>query len=130
MSTTEAPPAAAGVIGQRLLRRGDPLLTGAATYTSDLEVPGARHLAILRSPDAHARITAIDTTAAAAMPGVVAAHTGAGLADVPLPAGPFHEWMAIHGTSTKSDTAGTDVGDHTGVTARTTTASPDDGGQS
>ena len=61
---------------------------------------------------------------------VVDALSGLGVTDVPMPASPFNVWMAIHGASTKSDTAGTDVGDHTGVTARTTTASPDDGGQS
>ena len=49
MSTTEAPPAAAGVIGQRLLRREDPaLLTGEARFTNDLDVPGALHLALVR----------------------------------------------------------------------------------
>jgi carbon-monoxide dehydrogenase large subunit len=80
MSTTEAP-AAAGVIGQRLLRREDPaLLTGEAKFTNDLDVPGALHLALVRSPYAHARITGIDTSAAAAMPGVVAVHTGEDLA--------------------------------------------------
>ena len=39
-----------------------------------------QHLAILRSPVAHARITGIDTTAARGMPGVVAVFTGADLA--------------------------------------------------
>ena len=82
MSTTEAPaPAAAGVIGQRLLRREDPaLLTGEAKFTSDLDVPGALHLAVVRSTYAHARITRIDTSAAAALPGVVAVYTGDDLA--------------------------------------------------
>ncbi|HEU4841255.1 MAG TPA: xanthine dehydrogenase family protein molybdopterin-binding subunit, partial [Ilumatobacteraceae bacterium] len=90
MSTTEAPaPAAAGVIGQRLLRREDPaLLTGEARFTSDLDVPGALHLAVVRSTYAHARITRIDTSAAAALPGVVAVYTGDDLADAwaaPMP---------------------------------------------
>ncbi len=87
MTTTEAAPA--GVIGQRLLRREDPaLLTGEAKYTSDLDVPGALHLALVRSPYAHARITSIDTSAAQEVPGVVAIHTGADLADAwaaPMP---------------------------------------------
>jgi carbon-monoxide dehydrogenase large subunit len=39
------------------------------------------HLALVRSPHAHARISAIDTSAAAAMPGVVAVFTGADLVD-------------------------------------------------
>ncbi len=86
MTTTETP---TGVLGQRLLRREDPaLLTGEAKYTNDMHVPGALHLAVLRSPYAHARIVSIDTTAAAAMDGVVAVYTGADLADAwaaPMP---------------------------------------------
>ena len=61
------------VIGQRLLRREDPaLLTGEAKYTNDLVIPGALHLAVLRSPYAHARIKSIEVSDAASMPGVVA----------------------------------------------------------
>jgi carbon-monoxide dehydrogenase large subunit len=86
MTTTET---TAGVLGQRLLRREDPaLLTGEAKYTSDMHVPGALHLAVLRSPYAHARITSIDVSAAAAMEGVVAVYTGADLSDAwaaPMP---------------------------------------------
>ena len=58
MTTVEAP---TSVIGQRLLRKEDPaLLTGEAKFTNDLNVPGALHLALVRSPYAHARITSID----------------------------------------------------------------------
>ena len=65
------------VIGQRLLRREDPaLLTGEAKYTNDLAIPGALHLAVLRSPYAHARIKSIDVADAKMMPGVVAVYTG------------------------------------------------------
>ncbi|MFM8994438.1 MAG: xanthine dehydrogenase family protein molybdopterin-binding subunit, partial [Actinomycetota bacterium] len=65
------------VIGQRLLRREDPaLLTGEAKYTNDLAIPGALHLAVLRSPYAHARIKSIDVADAKEMPGVVAVYTG------------------------------------------------------
>jgi carbon-monoxide dehydrogenase large subunit len=86
MTVTEDRPAA--VLGQRLLRREDPaLLTGEAKYTNDLNIAGALHLALLRSPYAHARITAVDVSAAAAMPGVVAAYSGADL--VSLWAGPM-----------------------------------------
>jgi carbon-monoxide dehydrogenase large subunit len=88
VTTTEVAPAA-GVIGQRLLRREDPaLLTGEAKFTNDLDAPGALHLAVVRSPYAHARILRIDTAAAAALPGVVAVHTGADLAGLwaaPMP---------------------------------------------
>ncbi|MEK7292462.1 MAG: xanthine dehydrogenase family protein molybdopterin-binding subunit, partial [Actinomycetota bacterium] len=68
------------VIGTRLLRREDPaLLTGEAKFTNDLNIPGALHLAVLRSPHAHAKIIAIDTTTALGSPGVVAVYTGADL---------------------------------------------------
>lgn len=76
MTITEAPPT--GVIGTRMLRREDPaLLTGEAKYTNDLAIPGALHLAIKRSEHAHARIVSVDLSAAKAMPGVVAAYSGA-----------------------------------------------------
>jgi carbon-monoxide dehydrogenase large subunit len=77
------------VLGQRRLRREDPvLLTGEAKYTADLPVAGALHLAVLRSPYAHARITSVDVSGALAVPGVVAAYSGADLADcwaAPMP---------------------------------------------
>ncbi|MHB1535888.1 MAG: xanthine dehydrogenase family protein molybdopterin-binding subunit [Acidimicrobiales bacterium] len=91
MTATEAPPTAGGVIGQRLRRREDPaLLTGEARFVADLVVPGALHAALVRSTVAHARISSIDTAAAAAMPGVVAVYTGADLSGEwagPLPCG-------------------------------------------
>ncbi|MFZ4720297.1 MAG: xanthine dehydrogenase family protein molybdopterin-binding subunit, partial [Ilumatobacteraceae bacterium] len=65
------------VLGTRLLRREDPaLLTGEAKYTNDLHLPGALHLAVLRSPYAHANIRSIDLSAAKAAPGVVAVYSG------------------------------------------------------
>jgi carbon-monoxide dehydrogenase large subunit len=86
MSVTEAPTSA---IGTPLLRKEDPaLLTGEARYTNDLNVPGALHLAVLRSPFAHARIASIDVSGALQQPGVVAAYTGADLVDAwaaPMP---------------------------------------------
>ena len=70
----------AGVIGTRMLRREDPaLLTGEAKYTNDLVLPGALHLAVLRSPYANAKILSVDVSAAAAIPGVVAVYSGADL---------------------------------------------------
>jgi len=89
MTVTEDPPTTTAVIGTRRLRREDPaLLTGEGRFTADLSIPGALHLALARSPYAHARITSIDATAAAALPGVVAVYTGADLADAwaaPMP---------------------------------------------
>ena len=87
MTVTEARPTT--VIGQRLLRREDPaLLTGEARFTADLDIPGALFLAVVRSPYAHARITTVDTSAAAGADGVVAVYTGTDLADAwaaPMP---------------------------------------------
>ena len=77
------------IIGQRMLRREDPaLLTGEAKFTNDLVIPGALHLAVLRSPYAHARIKSINVSDALAMPGVVAVYTGKDLRDAwaaPMP---------------------------------------------
>jgi carbon-monoxide dehydrogenase large subunit len=65
------------VIGTRLERREDAaLLTGEARYVDDLNVPGALHVALLRSDRAHARIRSIDTSEATSAPGVVATFTG------------------------------------------------------
>ncbi len=87
MTATEAP--TSGFIGTRMLRREDaPLLTGEAKYTADLPIPGALHMAVLRSPSAHARILSIDTSAALTLPGVVAVHPGEDLMDLwatPMP---------------------------------------------
>ena len=88
MTMTDAATPANTVLGKRRLRKEDPaLLTGEAKYTNDLNIPGALHLAVLRSPYAHARILSVDVSAALAMPGVVAAYSGADL--VPLWAGPM-----------------------------------------
>jgi carbon-monoxide dehydrogenase large subunit len=55
------------------------LLTGRGRYTDDISMPGQTHGVVLRSPHAHARITALDTAAAKAVPGVLAVITGADL---------------------------------------------------
>ena len=66
----------------RMLRKEDPrFLRGKGHYCDDVQLPGMLHLAILRSPVAHARILSIDTTAAAAHPKVKAVVTGAALAE-------------------------------------------------
>ena len=57
------------------------LITGRTIWTENVMLPGMLHLAILRSPMAHARITSIDVSPALAMPGVVAAFTGRDVAD-------------------------------------------------
>ena len=75
------------ILGTRVLRTEDPrFLTTGGVYTEDLtddRLAGACHVFFVRSPIAHARIVGIDLTAALAAPGVVAAYTGADLADLP-----------------------------------------------
>jgi carbon-monoxide dehydrogenase large subunit len=70
-------------IGQSLKRFEDPkLLTGQGSFVDDIQLPDMLHVAILRSPHAHARIRAIDSAAARNMTGVVAVLTGADIAGV------------------------------------------------
>jgi carbon-monoxide dehydrogenase large subunit len=61
------------------------LITGAGRYLDDISMPGMTYAAILRSPYAHANIRSIDTSAAQAMPGVVAVITGGDIPYNPLP---------------------------------------------
>ncbi len=66
-----------GEIGQSVKRVEDArFLRGKGNYMDDIELPGMLHMAILRSPHAHARLKSIDTAAAGAMPGVIAVVTG------------------------------------------------------
>ncbi len=68
------------VLGQSVQRREDRrFLTGAAKFTADMNREGQLYGAVLRSPQAHALINAIDTSAAAALPGVAGVYTGADL---------------------------------------------------
>src|SRR5258706_12588809 len=55
-------------------------LLGRGRFVTDIELPGALHCVLVRSPHAHARISAIDTAAAAASPGVTAVFTGVDIA--------------------------------------------------
>src|SRR6202030_360481 len=67
-------------VGRSLRRREDrKFLTGRGRYVDDIKLPGTLHLAILRSPHAHARITGIDLSAAKAAAGVRLAVDGADL---------------------------------------------------
>src|SRR5688500_17548265 len=68
-------------IGQAIKRVEDVrLLRGGGHYQSDVHLPGEAHAVVIRSLHAHARIRAIDTSAALKAPGVVAVLTGADLA--------------------------------------------------
>ncbi|WP_440555770.1 xanthine dehydrogenase family protein molybdopterin-binding subunit [Streptomyces sp. SCPE 10] len=69
-------------VGRARLRKEDArLLTGQTTWTDNIQVAGMLHLAILRSPMAHARITRVDVAPALERPGVLAAFSGADLAE-------------------------------------------------
>ena len=65
-----------GWLGQSVKRKEDDrFLQGRGNYVDDIRLPGMLHMAILRSPLAHARIRSIDTSQAAQAPGVVAVVT-------------------------------------------------------
>ncbi|MEU6478718.1 molybdopterin cofactor-binding domain-containing protein [Streptomyces sp. NPDC047017] len=73
--------AVAGEVGRARLRKEDArLLTGQTNWTDNITVTGLLHLAVLRSPMAHARVERIDVSPALERPGVVAAFTGRDLA--------------------------------------------------
>jgi carbon-monoxide dehydrogenase large subunit len=68
---------ASRIFGSGIKRREDPgLLTGQSKFTDDFTLPNLAHLAVARSPYAHARIKAIRTKKAAGMPGVLGVYTG------------------------------------------------------
>ena len=68
-------------IGQSVERVEDArLLTGHGRFTDDVQLPGMAHGVTLRSPHGHAEIRSIDTSAAAAMPCVLAIYTAADVA--------------------------------------------------
>ncbi len=81
----------------------DLLLKGAGQFTDDVTADGLTHLFFLRSPYAHAQITAVDASAVRAMPGVLLVVTGAdllaaGVKPVPGVAG----FMRADGTPARS----------------------------
>ncbi len=77
----EAEETAGSFIGASVRRIDAPAkVSGALRYAGDTVMPGMLHMAVLRSPHAHARILGIDTAAAAALPGVECVVTAA---DVP-----------------------------------------------
>jgi carbon-monoxide dehydrogenase large subunit len=80
------------ILGTRVRRTEDPnLLTGAARYLNDLDLPGKLHAVFARSDVAHARLAAVHTDDARAVPGVVAVYT----ADE-LGVAPHHGFVAVH----------------------------------
>ncbi|MFQ5522026.1 MAG: xanthine dehydrogenase family protein molybdopterin-binding subunit [Acidimicrobiia bacterium] len=76
-------------IGARVQRREDPaLISGGASYVDDIVPTGTLHLALVRSPFAHAEITGIDVNAAREVPGVWAIITPDQVAGVSMPPTP------------------------------------------
>jgi carbon-monoxide dehydrogenase large subunit len=86
--TAVQPEAGAAHVGRAMRRKEDPrLITGRASYVEDLTLPGVLHAAIVRSPEAHAKIVSIDASAALARDDVAGVYTGADMTDLlgPLP---------------------------------------------
>jgi carbon-monoxide dehydrogenase large subunit len=82
MTATEERTAREAAVGRAVPRKEDAhLVTGRTTWTDNQTAPGLLHVAFLRSPMAHARISRVDVSAALSQPGVVAAFVGADLAD-------------------------------------------------
>jgi len=84
---TQSPQQRQGFVGQRVLRvENPPLLKGRGQFIDDLPVKtGTLHVAILRSPHAHAEIASIDVSAALQCPGVRAVVTGQDVAKLTDP---------------------------------------------
>ncbi|MGE5270738.1 MAG: xanthine dehydrogenase family protein molybdopterin-binding subunit [Thiohalocapsa sp.] len=75
---------APGLIGRSVQRLEDPpLVTGRGRFVGDIAFPHQVHMRIVRSPFAHAVLRRVDVAPALAIPGIVAAWTGADLADLP-----------------------------------------------
>ena len=74
------------VLGARIKRVEDPrFITGNGNYLDDIKLASMAHLAILRSPYAHANIRSVDVSVAKTRPGVVAVFVGADIPYNPLP---------------------------------------------
>ena len=73
----------ANEVGQPRKRKEDQrLITGRTRWTDNMQLTGMLHLVMVRSPFAHATITAIDVSAAKSAPGVIAVLTGADVKDI------------------------------------------------
>jgi carbon-monoxide dehydrogenase large subunit len=77
IETTEGQQTGTAWLGRSMKRKEDDrFIRGKGNYVDDIKLPGMLHMAILRSPFAHARINSIDTSRASELPGVVAVVTG------------------------------------------------------
>ena len=79
MTVTEEPTTAPEIGRDRRRKEDQRLITGRTKWTDNIVLPGMLHMAMVRSPFAHATITNIDTSEAEAAPNVVAVYTGADL---------------------------------------------------
>ena len=105
MTITEG--AATGEVGTSRRRKEDQrLITGRTKWTDNIKLPGMLHIAMVRSPFAHATITSIEAAAARQAPGVLAVITGEDIKDsqgalpcawtiVPEQKAPTHPPMAV-----------------------------------
>ena len=72
------------VVGHSVYRKdANPKVTGQALHVGNIEMPGMLHVAVLRSPYAHARITHIEKSQAEKLNGVALVLTGAEIAKMP-----------------------------------------------
>jgi aerobic carbon-monoxide dehydrogenase large subunit len=130
MTAVEERPDTAPEIGKSRRRKEDQhLITGRTTWTDNMTLPGMLHLAILRSPMAHATITSIDTTGAKSRPGVVAVFTGQDFAETQgnLPcAWPVSPDMVNPGAPSLAVTQVNHVGEAVAVIAARTKAEAQD----
>ncbi|MGB7449491.1 MAG: xanthine dehydrogenase family protein molybdopterin-binding subunit [Ornithinimicrobium sp.] len=79
-SETHAPEAELGK--SRLRKEDQRLITGRTKFTDNIQLTGMLHLSMVRSPFAHAAISAVDASAAKASSGVVAVLTGEDVKDI------------------------------------------------
>ena len=78
------------LLGNIVPRVEDPdLVRGLSTFVDNQRIEGTAHAVFVRSPFAHARVTAVDTSEAEKSSGVLAVLTGATIGDAPVP--PFAE---------------------------------------
>jgi carbon-monoxide dehydrogenase large subunit len=75
-----------GYVGQAIRRKEDPpLITGRGRYVDDIQLPGMLYVAIVRSTEAHATITSIDTSALEGRKGIKLVLTGDDMTDLAAP---------------------------------------------
>ena len=79
MTVTDARAAEVGAPRRR--KEDARLITGRTTWTDNMVLPGMLHMAVLRSPVAHARLTRVDVSGARSRPGVIDAFAGADIAE-------------------------------------------------